>query len=336
VENGNIYDVRLRAEANARDSVEALSQLTVPSARLGSVPLMDVIHLEHEEGPASINRLNRQRQVLLTANTAPGTGSGTVLEQLQKAVVELKMPPGYMAKPLGQSREIGRTMVNFAIAFGLAFIFRYLILAAQFESWLHPITILLSLPLTVPFALISLLVFGQALDIYSMLGLMVLFGVVKKNSILQIDHTNQLRAAGLEKNEAIVVGSRDRLRPILMTTLSFVAGMIPLVTSTGIGAAFNRATAGVVVGGQTLSLVLTLLVTPVAYSLMDSLAARAKRGFNRLFAPRSAEETGQLEVLQAYAEPSQAVGHGVATVSHLTPEALAPTAPPAKRAEPLP
>ncbi|KFE69042.1 efflux RND transporter permease subunit [Hyalangium minutum] len=336
VENGNIYDVRLRAEPTARDSVEALSQLTVPSARAGSVPLMDVLHVEHEEGAATINRLNRQRQVLLTANTAPGTGSGTVLTQLEQAVKDLKLPPGYSAKPLGQSREIGRTMTNFAIAFGLAFVFMYLILAAQFESWLHPLTILLSLPLTVPFALISLLVFRQSLDIYSMLGLMVLFGVVKKNSILQIDHANQLRAAGLEKTEAIVVGSRDRLRPILMTTLSFVAGMLPLVTSTGIGAGFNRATAGVVVGGQTLSLVLTLLVTPVAYSLLDSLAERAKRFFNSVFSPRTPEETGQADVLLAYAEPPHTMAKGVATVSHVTPEALAHTAPPARRAEPSP
>jgi HAE1 family hydrophobic/amphiphilic exporter-1 len=334
VEDGNLYDVRLRAEAGARDSVAALSQLTVPSARLGSVPLLDVVRLEREEGPATINRINRQRQVMVGANTAPGTGSGTVLAELEKAIQEMNLPPGYSIQPQGQSREIGRTARNFAIAFVLAFVFMYLVLAAQFESWLHPITILLSLPLTVPFALISVLIFKQALDIYSMLGLMVLFGVVKKNSILQIDHTNQLRAAGMEKTEAIIVGSRDRLRPILMTTLSFVAGMAPLVTSTGVGAGFNRATAGVVVGGQTLSLVLTLLVTPVAYSLLDSLSARVKRAFHSLFAPPTPEETGQAEVLEAYTDVPPVMATSVAKVAPLTRPELAPTTPPAKRAEP--
>jgi hydrophobic/amphiphilic exporter-1 (mainly G- bacteria), HAE1 family len=313
-EQGREYDIEVRADEPFRTSVEALSLLTVPSARLGTVPLLDVVALDRREGPSQINRLNRQRQVSFSANVAPGAGAGQIGAAFERQVAAMKMPPEYRLSATGQSKEIGRTARNFAIAFALAFVFMYLILAAQFESWLHPVTILIALPLTVPFALISLLVFKQALDIYSMLGILVLFGVIKKNAILQIDHTNQLRAQGLPRLQAILQGNRDRLRPILMTTFAFVAGMIPLVVSKGVGAGFNRATAGVVVGGQLLSLALTLVATPVAYSLFDDASVWVRRKL-RLRA-RPPEETGADEIAPV---PAPAFAFEAASVRMVQP-----------------
>ena len=282
----------------------------MPSSQLGSVPLLDVVDRQRAEGPSKINRYGRQRQVTFFANTAPGVGAGEVGTALEKMVAAMKLPAEYRFVPFGQSKEIKRTAQNFVIAFALAFVFMYLILAAQFESWLHPVTILLALPLTVPFALMSLLLFGQSLDIFTMLGILVLFGVVKKNSILQIDHINQLRAEGRSRRDAILHGNRDRLRPILMTTMAFVAGMLPLVMSRGIGAEFNRATAGPVVGGQVLSLLLTLLATPVAYSLFDDLSIKFKRLFR--IRARSPEETGADEIMgpPAHVVPDVVEGNG--------------------------
>ncbi len=293
-ERGEQYDVNVRAQARFRTDTEGLALMTVPSSRLGSVPLLDVVKLKPGTGPSQINRLNRRRQVTLTTNVAPGAAEGAVSEGAAKAIASLNLPAGYTASATGRSREMGRAAGAFGIAVGLSFIFMYLVLAAQFESWIHPITILLTLPLTIPFALLSIILFGQQLDIFSVLGILVLFGVVKKNAILQVDHTNHLRREqGMDRMSAILQANKDRLRPILMTTIAFVAGMLPLVFSKGIGGSNNRATAGVVIGGQSFSLLLTLLAVPVIYSLFDDASQWYKRKFGSRSTP---EETGELEI----------------------------------------
>jgi HAE1 family hydrophobic/amphiphilic exporter-1 len=277
---GEEYDVQVRLEPHERDDPARISELFVAAADERMVRLDEVAHLEEALSAARVDRLDRQRQVSLRASVAPGFALADRLEALRGAAAAMNMPATYSTRVSGRGRELERTIGEFLWAFLLSIVLMYIILASQFESLVHPLTILLSLPLSLPFALLSLLWSGNTLNLYSALGILVLFGVVKKNAILQIDHTNQLRARGLPRAEAIRAANRDRLRPILMTTLALVAGMLPLALGTGPGAEERRAVAVVVIGGQTLCLLLTLLVTPVAYSLFDDLGrvfARLRR-----------------------------------------------------------
>jgi len=265
------YDVRVRAMGEFRASADGLKRMLVSSSTLGWVSLDNLVHIEEGTGPSSIDRYNRQRQVMLTANTKPGGSQAAVISQLNDFAKAEGMDSAYKTFLAGRSKELSRTGQYFLLAIVLSFVFMYIILAAQFESFIHPITILLTLPLAIPFGIVSLLVTGQTVNIFSGLGLLLLFGVVKKNAILQIDHTNGLRKQGMERHDAIIQANRDRLRPILMTTIALVAGMTPLTLSSGPGAGTNRSIGVLVVGGQSLCLLLTLLAVPVFYSLFDDL-----------------------------------------------------------------
>jgi HAE1 family hydrophobic/amphiphilic exporter-1 len=275
------YDVQLRLQPGDRMVSERLFELFVPSRTRGQVRLDSVARIEPAVAPSRIDRANRQRQVSVRAGVAPGYALADRVDALRGAAAELGMPEAYSTVVSGRAKEMERTQGEFGMAFLLSIVFMYMILAAQYESLLQPGIILLSLPLCLPFALLSLWATDDTLNLYSALGVLVLFGVVKKNAILQIDHINQLRARGFARHDAVMQGCRDRLRPILMTTLSFVAGMLPLLLGTGPGAEERRSISVVVVGGQTLSLLLTLLVTPVAYVLLDDAVARMRAWFGR-------------------------------------------------------
>jgi HAE1 family hydrophobic/amphiphilic exporter-1 len=277
------YDVQLRLAEGVRNRPGDIAQLSIPARGGQMVQLANLVQVQRTQAVSRIDRVDRQRMVALRASPAPGYAMGDRIEALGTAFQELDKDAGYSARIMGRGREMQRTYREFVWAFLRSVIFMYMILASQYESLSQPFIILLSLPLSVPFALLSLLIMGGTLNLYSALGMLVLFGVVKKNAILQIDHTNQLRARGLPEYPAIMLANRDRLRPILMTTLTLVAGMIPLAMGTGPGAEERRAVSIVVIGGQSLALFLTLIMTPVAYSLVEEFKRAST--YERLAAP---------------------------------------------------
>lgn len=267
---GEQYDVWLRAEGFNRNDAASVWDNTVPGSDARTVRLSNLSGLAENRGPSQIDRFNRQRKVTVYAN-AQGVDTQSAMNLISALKEELGIPPEYLISFTGRAKLLQEAWHNFIMAFTLSLIFMYMILAAQFESFLHPVTILLAAPLTIPFAFLSLLLLGQSLDVYATLGLFLLFGIVKKNGILQVDSANQLREKGMPRDEAILRSNAIRLRPILMTTVMLVAGMIPIALGTGPGSSRRASVAKVIVGGQALSLLLTLLITPVAYSLFDDM-----------------------------------------------------------------
>ncbi len=271
-EAGEQYPVTMQLLPEQQKDPKVLARLMIPSTKVGQVRLDNIATVQRGLSPGRINRYNRQFQVAVRANLNSDIALGAAAEKVREATRKVGLPPGYTSRFSGTVRTLDDTNKSLIIAFLLACIFMYMVLAAQFESLLHPLAIMMSLPMSIPFALLTLWLTGRTLNLWSSLGVLLLLGIVKKNGILQIDYANKLREQGMPLREAVLEACQVRLRPILMTTFSIIGGLIPTAIGNGAGAAQRSAIAVTIIGGQTLCLLLTLIVTPVTYSLLSQLS----------------------------------------------------------------
>jgi HAE1 family hydrophobic/amphiphilic exporter-1 len=270
-EGSEQYPVTIQLLTEQRDNPDVLARLMVPSSKVGQVRLENIATIQRGAGPASLWRYNREFQVTVNANMAAGYPLDTAATHTIESIRAVGLPPGYSFRFSGPVKLLEETTFNLLLAMLLASIFMYMVLAAQFESFSYPLIIMLTLPLSIPFALLSLWLTHRALSLWSALGVFLLLGIVKKNGILQVDYTNRLRGEGMPLRPALLEANRVRLRPILMTTFSIVAGLIPVAIGIGAGSEQRAAIAVTIIGGQMLCLLLTLLVVPVAYSYLAEL-----------------------------------------------------------------
>jgi hydrophobic/amphiphilic exporter-1 (mainly G- bacteria), HAE1 family len=270
-EGSEQYPVTMQLLPEQRDNPDVLNRMMVPSSKLGQVRLESVATIARGFGPATLWRYNREFEVSVYANIASGYPLDLAAAHTISSIKEVGLPAGYSYLFSGQVKVLEETTWNLLLAMLLSSVFMYMVLAAQFESFSYPFIIMLTLPLSVPFALFSLWITGRALSLWSALGMFLLLGIVKKNGILQVDYTNRLIASGMPVREAILEANRVRLRPILMTTLSIIAGLIPVALGIGAGSEQRASIAVTIIGGQTLCLLLTLLVVPVGYSYLAEL-----------------------------------------------------------------
>jgi HAE1 family hydrophobic/amphiphilic exporter-1 len=271
---GKSYDVRVRLIPEQRITFGDINRLLVRNRNGELVRLSNVVDVREEVGPDVINRLDRQRSTTIFANLE-GFPLGEAIEKT-RTIVQETLPPGYSIEFAGQAETMGETFQSIVFAFFLTILITYMVLASQFESFIHPFTIMLALPLTIIGALGSLFLTGNTINIMSLIGMLMLIGLVVKNSILLVDYTNTLRGQGMAMREAVLEAGPVRLRPILMTAISTIAGVLPIALGFGAGGESRAPMAIAVAGGMTSSTLLTLLVIPVAYTLVDDLVKKVK------------------------------------------------------------
>ncbi|SMD06369.1 efflux RND transporter permease subunit [Sporomusa malonica] len=263
------YDIRVQLKQENRLSIEDVANLRV-SSKNGFIRLGDIAEVKLSSGPTQIDREDRQRQVIVYAN-AVGTSPGEVIAKVKELVPGLNLPMGYTHKLVGQAQMMENSFKEIAKALVLAVILIYMVLAAEFESFIHPLTIMLSLPFSLLGAVLGLLVSGNTINIMSLIGVIMLMGLVTKNAILLVDYTNQLREQGTPIIDALVEAGSVRLRPILMTTMAMIFGMMPIALGIGAGAELRSSMGVALIGGLITSTFLTLIIIPLVYLLIDKL-----------------------------------------------------------------
>lgn len=269
------YDILVRLEEETRENIDSLLNEQIPN-RGSLIPLRELVSYEIVKGPKEIRRENQQREVLLTGNLR-GTKISQVVPKIQEKIDELSLPSGYRVVLSGEQEEMSKSFRSLIFAFSLAVLLVYMIMAAQFESLRHPFLILSTLPMGLTGAVWALFMTGRTLNVISVIGMVVLAGIVVNDAIVKIDYTNQLRKRGLSLREAIMEASRVRLRPILMTTVTTVFGLFPMSLGIGRGSELQQPLAISVIGGLILATFLTLILIPLAYEL----AERRKSGFKK-------------------------------------------------------
>jgi HAE1 family hydrophobic/amphiphilic exporter-1 len=293
-DKGRRFDIRVRLLSPQRQRPEDIERLLVRTGNGGLVRLGDIVRIEQRPTLQTVTRRDRERAITLTANMIPGVSQSVAIDRSMQVAREV-LPDGYRVVASGSARTYRESFESLVFAMILGLVVAYMVLASQFNAFTHPFTVLLALPFSVSGALVALFLAGQSINVYSMLGIILLMGIAKKNSILLVDFTNQARASGMERREALLHACPVRLRPILMTSIATIAGALPPALALGPGAELQRPMALSIVGGMIVSTALTLFVVPSAYSLIDDAVAwneeRKRRGVGIVAALRAPRTT---------------------------------------------